>query len=547
MLQKYTSKPDTDTSAASAIKPLRIALINPIFEPSYWGHNYALALFSSQVKCTMVTGAMPTLAALVKPPHTITLIDENIDVLDFEALAKFDIVGVTGMIVQRARIFEILAALAPLPCTVIAGGSYASVSPDEFIGHCDTLFEGEADTSFPEYLEAYATGAPVRSHYKQTTQTDMSKVPTPRYDLLKKGRYASAALQFSRGCPFRCEFCDIITIFGRRPRLKSPEQMLRELDEIHQNGFKVCFLVDDNFIGNKAKAKELLLEIIKWQEKHGYPLTISTEASLNVADDPEFLALMAKANFNSVFIGLESPREESLKETLKLQNTRAGTTEEKIQKVRDAGMLITAGFIVGFDNDDEQIFREQYEFISRIAVAKAAIAILTPIPTTPLYNRLNSEGRLKTLGQGLHFVPKQIDPQKLLSGYQKLRQDLYEPTAYFQRVFDSITQSKGYSEARAAMARRMQSGNRLKNALMSRLQSLVLFRRLRQELSKTKDGQAVFDTYKQQWRKNRRLQPDQQLNRAAFVSVCINHWHYYRIAHEVTSDYVGYSESAKAV
>ncbi|KIN72026.1 B12-binding domain-containing radical SAM protein [Sulfitobacter guttiformis] len=221
--------------AAIKILPLRIALINPRFTPNYWGLEYALPIFSDVQKCSMVTGALPALAALVKEPHQITVFDENLDDLDFTVLAEFDIVGVTGMIVQQDRIFEILAQLMPLPCTVIVGGSYASVMPDAFIGTCDVVFEGEADTSFPEFIEAFATGAPTQSHYKQAAATDMTLVPKPRYDLLKKNGYVSAALQFSRGCPFRCEFCDIITIFGRRPRMKTPAQMLLELDEIREN------------------------------------------------------------------------------------------------------------------------------------------------------------------------------------------------------------------------------------------------------------------------------------------------------------------------
>lgn len=523
-------------------EPLRIALINPSFEPSYWGQDYMLSVLSDDRTCNMVTGALPALAALVEAPHTVELIDENVEELDFDVLGDFDIVGVTGMIVQRGRMYEILAKLAPLPCTVIVGGSYASVSPEEFTSHCDVVFEGEADTTFPEYIDALACGALTKAHYKQATPTDMTKVPKPRYDLLKQGRYYSAALQFSRGCPFRCEFCDIITIFGRRPRLKSPEKFLTELDEIHAHGFKVCFLVDDNFIAHKSKAKELLVEIIKWQETNDYPILLSTEASLDVADDPEFLDLMVKANFSSVFIGLESPREESLKETLKLQNIRKGTTEDKIQRVRDAGLMITAGFIVGFDSDDDKIFEEQFDFVSRIAVAKAAIALLTPIPTTPLYSRLKSEDRLHSYGRGLHFTPKQIAPQALTDGYQKLRQDLYAPDAYFQRVFDSIVTSPRYRAARLQIEKRAKSSTAAATAQVSPQQIKRISKRFLKDIKRLQGDVDMFAAYKCQWRKNRSLAPDCQLSFPAFLSACMNHWHYYLIAQDDTMDYVGHAE-----
>ncbi|KIN72027.1 B12-binding domain-containing radical SAM protein [Sulfitobacter guttiformis] len=301
-------------------------------------------------------------------------------------------------------------------------------------------------------------------------------------------------------------------------------------------------MVDDNFIANKAKAKELLIEIVKWPEQHGYPLSLNTEASLDLADEPELLELLVKANFTSVFIGIESPRNASLEETLKFQNTRAGTTEDKIQRVRDAGLMITAGFIVGFDSDDPEIFQEQYDFINRIAVAKAAIAILTPIPTTPLYDRLKAEGRLKPFGEGLQFVPKQIDPQDLIARYNTLRQDLYEPPVYFQRVFDSITKSEGFQHARIMMNNRRQravSGTPVDKS--SRHLKLV-YKRLRNALGKSESGQEVLGAYKQQWRKNCTLVEGARLGTADFLSACINHWHYYRIVHEGSSDYIGSSD-----
>src|SRR4030095_6360159 len=232
-----------------------------------------------------------------------------------------------------------------------------------FDGLCDVRFIGEAEETWPEFLNALASGAEIKPRYQQEEKTDMTSVPVPRFDLLKRGRYGTAPVQFSRGCPFLCEFCDIITIFGRRPRVKRPEQVLAELDAVLAQGFRGCFLVDDNFIGNKIEAKRLLRRIIEWQTTHGFPLEFVTEASINLANDPELIDLMVKANFQSVFIGIETPREASLTETRKHQNVHGDSLLAKLERIRAAGLVVSGGFIVGFDNDDEKIFEQQFEFI----------------------------------------------------------------------------------------------------------------------------------------------------------------------------------------
>ena len=296
------------------MKRLKICLINPKFEPSYWGFDYALPLYPGDKRCTMITGALPHLAGLI-PDHEVVLLDENVEEIDFAALTSFDIVGVTGMIVQKARMREILERLRELKIFTVVGGAYASVHEAYFDGLCDVLFSGEADETWPAFVDCFASGKNFDNFYKQANPTDMTKVPKARFDLLKVSRYASGALQFSRGCPFRCEFCDIIVTFGRRPRMKRPEQVVEELEDMRNAGFFSCFIVDDNFIGNKKAAKELLRLIIAWQEKNSYPLRLTTEASINLADDAELLELLYRANFRSVFIGIESPRRESLQET----------------------------------------------------------------------------------------------------------------------------------------------------------------------------------------------------------------------------------------
>ena len=264
------------------------------------------------------------------PASRLELVDENVRPIDWDDLRGFDIVGVTGMIVQRDRMIEILTRLRDLPPLVIVGGPYVTVAESAFASLCDARFIGEADESWPAFLTSFANGERIQERYEQAEKTDMSKVPTGRYDLLDMARYGMATVQFSRGCPFQCEFCDIITIFGRRPRLKTPEQFLAELDAVRRAGARLCFLVDDNFIGNKVAVKKMLPQLIEWQKRNGYPLQLYTEASVNLADDAELIEMMVQANFRQVFVGLESPRAESLIETLKFQNTRGDSLLEKI-------------------------------------------------------------------------------------------------------------------------------------------------------------------------------------------------------------------------
>ena len=302
------SWPDLCEPPASG-RRLSICLINPRSQPSYWTFDFAMPFFNLGRKrqYSMANGAVVGVAALVPTGHDVTIIDENIETLDFEYLRCFDVIGVTGMIVQADRMREILTKLRSLPATIVAGGPFVTVSESTFEKLCDVRFIGEAEETWPVFLNALASGEPIKSRYEQHEKTDMTRVPVPRFDLLRRHRYGSAPVQFSRGCPFLCEFCDIITIFGRRPRVKRPAQVLAELDALTAQGFKECFLVDDNFIGNKLEAKRLLRCIIEWQEARGYPLTFTTEASINLANDAEFIDLMVKSNFRSVFIGIETP------------------------------------------------------------------------------------------------------------------------------------------------------------------------------------------------------------------------------------------------
>src|SRR5262249_47952054 len=432
--------PPTAASPSRGAEPrpakavLSVCLINPRFEPSYWGFEYALPLYPGDRRSTMINGALPTVAGLAAGPD-VALIDENVEEIDWAALSRFDVVGVTGMNVQRERQREILERLRAIGTFVVVGGPYVSVKEEAFEGLCDAMFVGEADETWPRFLADFAAGRAVKSRYEQQGRTDMTTLPIPRYDLLRVDRYASGSLQFSRGCPFLCEFCDIIVIYGRVPRTKEPAQVIAELDEMRKAGFFSAMIVDDNFIGNKKHAKELLREIAVWQREHRYPLRLSTEASINLADDPELLELMYQANFRQVFIGVETPRAASLEETKKFQNTRGDSMEAKLARIQRAGLDISAGFIVGFDSDDLAIFEDQYRFIQDNGILLAMVGMLGAIPKTPLYERLQREGRLMEEDPNCNFHPKQMTREELRANYWELVGRLYTPEAFFERYF----------------------------------------------------------------------------------------------------------------
>ncbi len=513
------------------MRPLSVCVINPRFEPSFWGYDFALPLMPGGKRAWVVTGALPALAALAPPHCTVRLLDENVEPIDFQELARFDVIGVTGMVVQAVRMKEILRVLRPLPGHVVAGGPYVSVAESEFIGLCNSRFVGEAEETWPQFLIDLASGKPVQDRYEQPERTDMRTVPAPRYDLVKSDRYLMASLQFSRGCPFLCEFCDIITIFGRRPRLKAVEQMIAEFDAVRLAGFRLCFLVDDNLIGNKLGAKALLAALHAWQERHGYPLQLYAEASINLAEDPEMIELMVRANLRQVFIGIESPRASSLAETRKVQNIRGDSLAAKVQTIRDGGLVVQAGFIVGFDNDDAGIFDDQFDFIQQTGIAQALVAILSPIPTTPLYDRLIAEGRLDFADPEVTFLPKAMSRETLKTGYGELMRRLYAPEAYFARLFAGFASSPRFRSRRAALdaAVRASRPGRARHwlgpiaaaAQAVRLWCAVARAGLRRE---------VGLAYVRSWfRHNRTLGAD-AIPLAAFVSLCVIHWHFFNVA-----------------
>jgi len=417
-----------------------IVLINPRFDISYWGLEHAVPFLG--VKTAMPVANLPLLAALTPPGHNVTLVDENVEPIDFARCARADIVGVTGMNVQRQRMKEILGELKRRGVFTVVGGPWVTVREEDLAGLADVFFIGEAEQTWPRFLGEWSEGRH-QTRYEQTERTDMTTVPRPRLDLLRMKDYAFASVQFSRGCPFECEFCDIIVTFGRRPRIKSSTQVLAELEGIVAAGKGFAFIVDDNLIGNKKAIKEVLREVIAWQRRRGYRLMFATEASIDLADDPELMSLMVEANISSVFVGIETPNEAALRETKKLQNLRrrGGSMLDKVHRIQEAGMEVWSGVIVGFDNDDASVFSLQSRFVREARIVSAMVNMLVAIPRTPLYKRLEREGRLafeedaeNCGGFGTNVVPLRISRETLYEGYTGLMRELYATEAYFERL-----------------------------------------------------------------------------------------------------------------
>jgi radical SAM superfamily enzyme YgiQ (UPF0313 family) len=428
---------------------MKVLLVYPEFPDTYWSFRHALK-FEGKRSAFPPLGLL-TVSAMLPDAWGRRLVDMNIQRLKDSDIEWADLVFCSAMIVQKDSLEVVVERCKAKGKRVVVGGPYVSTSA-EHLPAADHIFVGEAEATLPEFLKDLERGEAKR-FYRAAERPALTSTPVPHFRLAKLERYSAMSVQYSRGCPFQCEFCDIIEIYGRVPRTKTNEQMLAELDALRATGWRgLVFIVDDNFIGNKRSVKRLLPELIEWSERHGRPFSFITEASVNLAEDDALLEMMRRANFRRVFLGIETPVEESLKEAQKGQNTRRDLLES-VRKIQSYGMEVMAGFIVGFDSDPEDIFDRQIEFIRESAIPLAMVGLLTALPDTQLWRRLKREGRLLKESTGnntegtLNYVPR-MDAPRLIEGYKRILLTIYSPAEYYRRALDCLSRLTGEPEPR---------------------------------------------------------------------------------------------------
>ena len=416
---------------------MNVLLISPQTPITFWSSKHAVRFVAKRAAFPPL--GLITVAAMLPRLWNLRLADMDVTRLRDADLRWADYVMVSAMIVHKQSVLdEIIPRCKRLGLPIVGGGPLFTTGYEDYAGDVHAVC-GECEETIGEVVQDMEAGTLKDKYESKHGFPDVTKTPVPRWELIDVGQYATMSIQFSRGCPFDCEFCDIIIMNGRRPRTKTPAQMIAELEALQATGWTgTVFFVDDNFIGNKKLVKQLLRALIEWRERRKPQIDFITEASVNLADDKELLDLMVTAGFRRVFIGVETPVPETLREAQKYQNTH-GDLAEKIRIVQRSGMEVMGGFIIGFDNDPKDIFQLQFDFIQKTGIAAAMVGLLTALPKTQLYHRLLGEGRLDTASTGnnteavLNFIPK-LDREFLVSGYKRLMWTLYEPTTYYRRV-----------------------------------------------------------------------------------------------------------------
>jgi len=422
---------------------MKALLVSPFIPDTFWSFKHILKFIRK--KAAHIPLGLITVGAMLPREWDIRLVDMNVETLTDDMIAWSDMVFMSAMVVQKQSVMEIVNRCRNLGKKIVAGGPLFTSAAEDY-SDVDHLVLNEAEITFPLFLSDLATGN-LKHIYSSGDKPDITRTPLPRWDLINMNYYASMSIQYSRGCPFDCEFCDIVNLNGRRPRVKSNEQMIAELEILYKFGWRGrLFIVDDNFIGNRVKVKSFLRVLTPWQQARDYPFSLYTEASVNLAQDEELMQLMTSGGFDSVFLGLETPEEECLAECGKHQNLSINLLEA-VKTIQRNGMEVMGGFIIGFDNDPPNIFERQIKFIQNSGVVKAMIGLLNAIPGTRLYQRLQEEGRLLQDCTGdncdgsLNFVPR-MDAQTLRDGYQAVLNNLYSPKQYYDRVLEFLKDYK---------------------------------------------------------------------------------------------------------
>jgi len=423
----------------------KILLVYPKYDETFWSFKKILNIINK--KCAFPPLGLITVSAMLPKEWERKMVDLNFETLTDEDIIWADYVFLSAMIVQKESSDTVIQRAKELGTPIVAGGPLFTTGWEGY-SHVDHLFVGEVEELISGFVNDIKQGVPKRK-YTCESFPNICKSPIPDWDLIDIDKYNSLCIQFSRGCPFNCEFCDIVKLNGRVPRTKSIEQVIDEMEVIYSKGYRGgVFFVDDNFIGNKGKLKkEHLPAIIDWQKKKNYPFSFNTQVSVNLADDEELMQLMVDAGFTAVFVGIETPDPAGLAECSKLQNQNRNLIES-VKKMQIMGLEVQGGFIVGFDSDTANIFQRQIDFIQSSGIVTAMVGLLTALPKTRLYQRLKDTKRLisetyanNTNELTLNFVPK-MDRKLLIEGYKNIIDNIYAPKFYYERIKTFISNYK---------------------------------------------------------------------------------------------------------
>ena len=424
---------------------MKVLLLHPLYPTTFWSFKYALKFVSKNAILPPL--GLITISAMLPVDWERKLVDLNISHLKSSDLKWADLVFISAMNIQHESVSAIVKECKKYNVKTVAGGPLFTQGPEDY-PMIDYLVLNEAEITFPLFLNDYENGNP-KHIYQTSDYPDITETPVPDYNLLSLSKYTTMSLQYSRGCPFACDFCEIPSFFGHKVRTKQTNQVLSELERLYQLKWRgKIFFVDDNFIGNKRKLKnDLLPELKIWMKKRNYPFEFNTEASIDLADDEKLMDLMTHSGFNSVFIGIETPEEKSLEECNKTQNKNRNLIQS-IRKIQSKGIEVSAGFIVGFDSDTSTVFQRQIDFIQQSGIVTAMVGILNAPRNTKLFKRLQAENRLFPIFSGnntnfsTNIIPK-MNLQELISGYKKILNDIYSIKPYYQRVRVHLQNCKG--------------------------------------------------------------------------------------------------------
>ena len=431
-----------------------ILLIYPKHTKTFWGFENVMKILGK--KAAYPPLGLLTISSMLPGHWNKKLVDINTDNLNSSDIIWADFVFISGMIVQKESALKIIERVKQFNKPVVAGGPLFTTGSEDF-PLVDHFFLGEAEYTLNDFIKDVEENT-LKKVYQAADFPALSSVPVPDWNLINIFRYHSMSLQYSRGCPFNCEFCDVVVLNGRIPRTKTKDQVIAELDALYKLGWhEGLFFVDDNLIGNKYKLKkEILPVIIEWQKSKKYPFTLNTQVSINLTDDEELIKLMVDAGFTTVFIGIETPDEKSLEECAKFHNQNRDLVSA-VKKLQNFGLEVQGGFIVGFDSDTPAIFQKQIEFIQRSGIVTAMVGLLTALPKTKLHKRLEDNKRIikessanNTLFSTLNFIPK-MDKKILFSGYTRILETIYNPKDYYERIKTFLREFK---PAKKSVARR---------------------------------------------------------------------------------------------